>query len=276
MNTVFEYFDYRQFLKDYYDEQKKVSSLFSYRYIAQKVHLDAGYVVKLLQGKVHITAKSIPCFTKLCKLGTREKHYFETLVHFTKAKTQKDIKTWFKQLLDLKSVETKTLAKEQFEFYQKWYYTAIRSLIGIEGFNGDYTHLARRLTPPITIAQAKKAIWLLEKLGLIKKDDDTSSYFLTDAFITTGDAWKALTVRAFQKETMQLAEESLERHPKELRDISTVTIALPGDALPEIRERIAEFRKTIFTLVNEYDTVDEVYELNIQLFPLSLSREVGP
>ena len=83
-------------------------------------------------------------------------------------------------------------------------------------------------------------------------------------------------MRDFQAETLRLARESLERHPKEERDISTVTLAVSRRALPELKERIAEFRKSLLGMVKESPDYDEVYQFNVQLFPVTRNAEHGP
>jgi uncharacterized protein (TIGR02147 family) len=264
--------DYREFLRDFYQDRKNRFSYFSYRFIGSKVGLDPGYVVKLFQGKVHIADKTITRFSELCHFIDKERVYFEVLVPFTKAKSEKEIKFYYERLLQAKSLSVACVDKERFEFYQKWWYSAIRSLIGIEGFSGDYRTLAKRLTPAITPTEAKQGVTLLLKLGMIKQTP-SNTYELTDSFITTGDRWQGLAVRDFQRETIRLAGESLDRHNKDLRDISTVTLSVDKKDLPEIRERVKEFRRSLLSFVNESMEQNEVYQLNVQLFPLTTPRE---
>ncbi len=265
------YLDYRVFLKDYYEARKKSDSYFSYRYMARKLELDAGYIVKLLQEKVHIAEKSIPAICKLCKLSSRDSKYFETLVAFNKSKQQEQSRLLFEKLLSFKEVGAKTLRREQYEYYQKWYYTAIRAYIGCGTFTGDFVGLAKALSPAITVKQAEKAVMLLIRLGLVKKTKN--SFNVTERFITTGKHWHSLAVRTFQEEVIELARQSLQRHDKALRDISTVTVSIAPDDLPEIRDRIRDFRSSILKLAGDTEAADRVYQLNVQFFPLTSNSE---
>lgn len=265
---VFEFLDYRAYLKAHYDRRKEANAAYSYRYIGQKVGLDAGYVVKVFQGKYHIAEKSIPAFIKLCKLGSRQAEYFHTLVHFGKAKSGKQAKLLFERLLSLKSVGSRQVEEHQYEFYRKWYYAAVRSLLGYYEFRGDYKALAERLSPAITAAEARSAIALLEKLDFIRKDG-SGSYRLTDTLITTGEEWRSIAVKTFQEETLRMAAESLYRHAKEVRDISTATVAIAFADLEAIKARIKEFRESILKLAAKSADVDCVYQFNVQWFPLT-------
>ncbi len=266
--NIFDYFDYRKYLKDYYENKKKQNFFFSYRYVGKKVELDPGYLVKVLQGKHHIAQKTISKFIKLCKMDENEGEYFENLVYFGKAKSEKQIKLYFEKLLSLKDAKTIKTEPNQYEYYQKWYYSAIRSLIGCIGFKGDYKSLAEKLSPKISVKETKKAIKLLEKLKFVKKQKD-NTYTLTDTLITTGDEWHSIAIRQFQRETIHLAEESLTRHPKDIRDISTVTMGIHHEDLEEIKELLKEFRSSVMKFTEKSQNPDSVYQLNIQLIPLT-------
>lgn len=268
MKSIFEYLDYRCFLKDFYGEKKSRQSFFSYRLFGAKVGVDASYLVKVLIKARHISDSSIARFADFCGLGDREAEYFEALVHFAKAKSHKESKLYFEKLLSVKSVDANTLLNHQYEYYRKWYHSAVRSVLEYCEFRGDYKALAEKLSPAVTAKEAKESIVLLEKLCLIKKDAG-GVFRMTDTAITTGDQWQSLAIQAFQEETIRLSLESLARHSKKHRDISTVTMNINGQDFEEVRERIKEFRGNVIKFVNEAVSPDRTYQLNIQLFPLT-------
>jgi uncharacterized protein (TIGR02147 family) len=272
MKTIFEYLDYRDFLKDFYDEKKARRSYFSYRLFGSKIGMDASYLAKVLIKSRNIANDAVAAVAGFCGLKGREAEYFETLVHFVKAKSQKESKILFEKLLTLQNVSSRPLLESQYEFYQKWHHSAIRSLLEFHDFRGDYKALGERLSPPIPAREAKKSIRLLDRLGLIKKDRD-GRFRMTDASITTGPQWSSLAIGAFQEETIRLSAESLELHPKKDRDISTITMNIGARNLEDIREKIREFRESIIKYVNEQQSPDRVMQLNIQLFPLSKIEE---
>ncbi|MBF0432472.1 MAG: TIGR02147 family protein [Fibrobacteria bacterium] len=270
--NVFCYFDYRSFLKDFYEHQKSEKSFFSYRYIGQRVGMDNSFLIRVLQGVLHISNKKIDKFIKLCGFNEKEASYFESLVYFGKAKTAKESKLHFEKLLSFKEVSSKELDKNQYEFFQDWYYSAIWSLLNYYPFKGDYKELSEKLTFPITLRQAKKAVKLLEKLELIVKDEK-GIYKVSDLNITTGEKWFSIAIRDYQKKMMRLAEESLDRFKKEERDISTLTMNISPDALSEINELTNQYRQSLKKLANSYPKANGVYQLNIQLFPLTKAEK---
>jgi uncharacterized protein (TIGR02147 family) len=268
MKTIVEYIDYRDFLKDFYEDKKRNNSFFSYRIFGKKVGMDASLLVKVLSKSRHIGSKIIANFIEYLNLKGNEAEYFENLVHFTKSKSDKQSKLYFDKMLSLRDVKKRTLDEYQYEFYQKWYYSAVRLAIECFEFRGDYKELAEQLSPPITIKEAKKSIHLLKRLKLIEQDS-TGKYVLTDSTVSTGDHWRSIAIRTYQEKTIKLSHESLERHAKEIRDISTITMGITSENFEDIREKLKEFRASIIKYVDESSDPDNVYQLNMQLIPLT-------
>ncbi len=78
--SIFDYTDYRVFLSDYYNFQKKQSKAFSYRYFAQKVNLkSSGYYKELVDGKRNLSRTLMVKFFKALKLNKKESEYSKQL-----------------------------------------------------------------------------------------------------------------------------------------------------------------------------------------------------
>lgn len=76
-------------------------------------------------------------------------------------------------------------------------------------------------------------------------------------------------MRHFQTDTMRLATEALESVPAKRRDISTLTLTLAEKDLPLLKERVAEFRRDLVRLAEESDPADSVYQVNVQVIPMT-------
>ena len=274
MISVFDYLDYRSFLRDFYVQQKKTDSFFSYRYVGNKVGMDSSFLIKVLQGHLHISNDRIEKFNKICGFNEKEAAYFEALVHFNKAKSEKESKLYFERMLSINRAKSDKLGENQYEFFQKWYYSAVWAVLDRAPFQGDSKELAAELAPAISAKEAKLALKLLEDLKLVEKDEQ-GAYKTVGLNLTTGKEWRSVAITQYQREMIRMAGESLERFRKEERDISTLTLNIPEAAIPEIRELAADFRESVKKLVNSYSNPDRVYQMNLQLFPLS-RRKVAP
>lgn len=274
MPDLFEHTDYRAFLREYLEARKKKDSFFSIRYFAQKAGTDAGTIVKILQGQLHLSSKRVTGIVEACRFDEREADYFRTLVDFGKAKTGPEIRRTFERLGALKGVSSRTLEENQYAFYQKWHHSAVRAAVGMLPFKGDFRSLAASLVPAISVAQARESIDLLQKLGLVGEGVD-GIWHVTDAVITTGEKWRGAAVREFQKQTLDLAALSLDRDPVDLREHSTVTLTLRRSDLPMLKRRAAEFRQDLLKIAAEATEEDAAFQVNIQIFPMALREKVS-
>ncbi len=269
MTSLFDSLDYRHFLKQHFDKIRKEKNWFSYRMIAQKVKIDPGQLVKILQGQRHISERLIPVFSKFLGLQKKEHEYFTCLVRFNKAKSSSETELYFGKLMEIKDLILPHVDPDQDKFYLKWYHSVIRVLLAFYKFDGDFKKLGSLLSPAISEREAMASVDLLLELGFIEKGPD-GNYTITERFITGGGNRRMLAVRHFQQQTIQLSERSLLNDPPQVRDISSLTISIPEETLGEIREMIAEFRKTILRRVMEITQKPEtVYQLNLQLIPVA-------
>ncbi|NLW32793.1 MAG: TIGR02147 family protein [Fibrobacter sp.] len=275
MNTLFDSLDYRHYLKNHFDKMREEKSWYSYRLIAQKLKIDPGQLVKILQGQRHISERLIPVFSRYLGLEGREEEYFICLVRFNKAKTSSETSLYFEKLMEIKDLVLPKVEPDQDRFYHKWYHSVIRVLLAFYKFDGDYQKLGSLLSPSISARETQESIKLLIDLGFLKKDNN-DEISLTDKFITGGGNWRMLAVRHFQQQTIKLSERSLLNDPPDIRDISSLTISIPKKTLEEFREMVAEFRKTVLRRVMEIpEEPDRVYQLNLQLIPVALVDKDG-
>ncbi|MBN1308329.1 MAG: TIGR02147 family protein [Chitinispirillaceae bacterium] len=272
MIEPFEYLNYRKLLKDLYEDRKAEQPFFSYRYIAQKVGFSsAGFFTNILSGKRNISPEYIFKFAEVFKLKKSETEYFELLVNFDQAKDHSRKRFYFEKILRHKKSKIKITDAQQYEFYSSWYYTAIRELIDISPFKGDFEELAKRVSPPIKASEAKKAVELLEKIGFIRKNVD-GVYEQTDTFITTGYEARSVAITNFLIEMADLAKEAIDRYSREKRDISSLTFTLSEEGFSTIQERLKSFRRELLEIVREdknQKRQDRVYHINFHVFPLT-------
>jgi uncharacterized protein (TIGR02147 family) len=256
-------------MRDLYKERKAEDSHFSYRYIAQKAGFSsAGFFTKILQGTSNISPAFIFRFAEVFKLTKVQTDYFELLVLFNQATLNSEKRHYFEKIVAMRKSRVKTLDPVQFELFNKWYYVAIRELLDVHLFSDDYKELAKKVYPPIKPSEAKEAIATLEKLGLIKRDPN--GYFKRlDAIVSSGDEWESLVIQKYQSETMELAREALYSVPKPQRDISTLTLSISEAGLSRMKEKIRECRRELLEIAKADESADRVYQLNLQLFPLS-------
>jgi len=269
MKPIFEYSDFRLFLRDYLLAAKSRGAKLTYEELGRKVGFTSrGFVTQIIQGTSRIPEDKIGAFGNALSLKKKELEYFELLVHFNQAKTHRTKNESFKKLTSGFKTRIRHIGSDNYEFYSKWYYSAIRSLLGYYPFTGDYKELANQLTPAITPGQAKKAIALLERLSLIVKKED-GCYHVTDRLLTSGDAVDSVALVNFQQVTMDLAKDALETFPKKQRDASTLTLGLSREGYRAAVEKIATLRRELLDIARFDRQIDRVIQVNLHAFPLT-------
>jgi len=268
------YDDFRALLKDRYQDLKNRDPKFSHRYFCHKAGYGSSSAFSdVLSGRRKLGKAAALRLAKALHLSRDEEEYFLDLVDFNQAGTLEEKNLYYAKLLALKGAHLDVLSPEKYEYFSKWYHAAIRELLYFHPCKGDFRELGRRLSPPVPAAQVKKAVLLMERLGLLAKDGQ-GRYRQTSKLVSTHDAAGSLLVENFQAATMQLAREALDRHAPAVRDISTVTATLSEGSLERVKAAIKALRQTVLSLAEQDESVDRVYQLNIQLFPLS--RVHGP
>lgn len=266
MNPIFSYLEYRDYLKDHFEFEKSRKSFYSYRYISSKTGIDASYYVKVLNKQRHIGKTKLSPLTNFLQLQGRELKYFNTLVEFNRTRNSKTTKELFGKLTNIKNSIGERI--DDYSYFSEWYIIPTRELLGIFNFKDNYKELANQFHPPIKESEAKTAIKVLKELEMLECDSDG---FLRpiDAILTAGSQWRSIAVKKFQKKMITNAEKAIDIFPKDERDISSVTISTSKKSMKLISERISQMRQEILEMITSEDEVDGVYQINLQVFPLT-------
>jgi uncharacterized protein (TIGR02147 family) len=268
MISIFNYLDYRRYLRELFDEKKSVSPNFSHRSLMQKLSLRApGHMLLIIQGKRRLTEDIALRLSNYLNFNKKETNYLFTLVRYTNAKTPSEKQFTFEELLSLRLRASTKVEMPSYRFYEKWYYSAIRASLDVEPFSGDYHSLASSLCPPITPAEAKQAIDLLLEIQLVVKDAN-GIIRIAESSISTGDTWQSATIINLQKQFIDLGKESLDRIDKSERDISNLTITVSQETFEVMKKKLRELRSQFLAMACAEQTPDRVLQVNMQLFPL--------
>ncbi|MBI1908864.1 MAG: TIGR02147 family protein [Deltaproteobacteria bacterium] len=267
---LFQYRDYRSFLKDWYKAAKAERSSYSFRLFAKKAgFVSSNFLMLVMQGKRNLTEESLKkCLVGL-GLNKQEQDFFRSLVFFNQAKTHEDKHFYYQQLLrSRKFRQLKPIEKQQYQYYSAWYHPVVRELVVSPEFDGTPEWIARHLFPAIAPAQAAKSIELLEGLGFIEKDKN-GRWQQTSTIISTGPELISVVVHNYHKLLLDLSKQVMDQLSLKDREVSALTLGVKKERLEELRNKIREFRQEILKLVSEDTEPEEVVQLNIQFFPVT-------
>ena len=241
MINLFEYLNYRDFLRDAYEERHASDWRFSHRYIADKAGFDSSMFNKILQGKRNLTERMVSVFADIFCNDAREKSYFANMVAFNQAKNHSESRQYLEKLVATKECKVEDLAKDQFEYFD----------------------------PPITASQVKSSIALLERLSMIKKNPETGFYEQTQGLISSGSESYSTAVNSYIQQNLDVAQTAMDRFDKTERNLSTLAFACDETTYGELVEMVRRFRREILAKVSQCEKPNRVFQLGMQLFPLS-------
>ncbi|HNY32974.1 MAG TPA: TIGR02147 family protein [Fibrobacteria bacterium] len=273
MESLWATTDYRAFLRDWLDAERKARPAVSLRWLAQKLSMDPSLLSKILSQERHVSHSRVQPVCDLLKLEGAEAEYFRLLVHYAKAKSHREAQACFARMAQLRKVSPVPLDDVQVTYWESWIHVALRSLLACGEFRGDWEELGNRLRPRQSARKAREGVLLLERIGLAYRDAD-GIWRVRNAFLKDGSPAQAPMVRHFHRQSLMLSMEAIEGVPKDLRDLSSLTVSLPPDGYPKIVEMVREFRARLLATVDAMDPPDRVYQVSFQVVPLALPGNV--
>ncbi len=237
--------------------RQSINSRYSMRAYAKSLGLDVSMLSRILANKTPVTQKLLARIAVPLSLTPTEYHAFEL------------------EILQRKKNQVKTnpieqafhrLQTEEFEIIQDWYNFVILELTYLPNFQLDEHWIAKKLS--ISEDKAKAALERLLKLQLIIKNDKGQYVAATTHTSAIQDDFTTIAMRIRQKQVLQKAIDSIDLVEITERDQSAVTMAMDPALIPEVKEKIKSFRRSLANYIEKKSKNKErVYEISISLFP---------
>jgi uncharacterized protein (TIGR02147 family) len=254
--------DFRSRLRQELVDRCKKNPRYSLRTFAAQLGLDASTLSKVLNGKRPIGKKTMLSLGSKIGLSAAE---------LTQSLQMRELAKNGGATVD-PGFEFQALAMDQFTVISEWYHFAILELMQVEGFRTDRKWIAKalglnQLTVDLALERLAR-VGMLEVLPNGKWKDISAKHTTAISPDMTTSAQRRL-----QEQFLEKAIEALNRVPIRERDHTSMTMAADRSRLPEARERIKRFRRSLARFLSEGEKLDEVLNLNIALFPLTNLNE---
>ena len=272
MKSVFEYRNYREYIRDFYESRKRCSA-FTWREFAKLAGFSSSGFLKLVcDGKTRLSKVAVEKVLPAMKLSGVQADFFRQMVMFCDSPRPEVRQAAFQQMMSIaQENRVEFLEAKSFEYFSSWANPALRELAPIMK-GATPLEMGHALVPAISAAEARESLELQESLGLLKKDE-CGNYHQTSEGVSSTREVVSATVVNMQKQYAHLAAEALERYTRDYRHISGMTMGVDRRAYERIAAALDEFRKKVAEILSEVNEYDRVYRLNLQLFPLSKKVE---
>ncbi len=275
--TVYDFLDYRAYLRAYYDAAKRTRPSFSFRLFSKLAGLRSPNFLKLvIDGERNLGADSVQRFAAALQLEGVDAEFFGDLVALGQAGTLAEKNRAFERISASRRFRAaRRIDGDLFAYLSHWYGPAIRELAARDDFQEEPRWIAGQLLPSISPTEAAESMKLLLSLGLLVRDAKTGRVVRGEPTLTTEHEVRSLGAAAFHRQMLERAAQSIESVPRELRDLAALTVCVSPETVALVKQRIHQFRESLTELCDSDTRGSTVYQLNVQWFPLSLSKEDG-
>lgn len=243
--------NFSDFLRKQYELRRDKNPKFSLRSFANKLGVDQSLVSKVLNGKRDLSFLSM----KNCleRMEIQEPELSELLAKFSR-----------------KVVYHRAIEEDVFTVVSHWSHFAILELFKLENFSADVNEIAERLN--LTQIVAEESLQRLERFNFLSLSE--GRYSIT----RSNNDWASHTVtsdarRALQKTFLEKSIHALETVPIEKRHHGSYTFAVDSTRVKELKEKIAEFNFQIANMSAQHENLNEVYQFQVSLFPLTQLKD---
>jgi uncharacterized protein (TIGR02147 family) len=268
MKEIVEYTDYRKYIQDYYDERKR-NSAFSWQEFARNAGFSSAVFLKYVcEGKKNLSVSAAGSVASAMGLAGFEQTYFVLMVSYAHAKDDKSKRAAFEERCALANAhKVRVLGSDEFNYFKSWKNPVLRELAPhMPG--AKPLEIAHACKPKISAAEVSETLDFLVKAKLLKKDRD-GNYHQTDKAIKMAPVEAVpLAARDLQRQMGEFALKSIDL-PIAERMMSGYTLGLTRRAYERIKKETEDYYRRVVAIATEEDETEQVYRLNVQLFPLS-------
>ncbi len=272
---IHAYLSYRSFLRDWFEAKKRADSRFSHRLFARRAEIRSPSLMKeIMDGKRDLTPANQDGVLRALGLDREERDLFLALVRLEQAETDAERNAaWEALSASRRFREAQRLADAAMRYLSRGHISAIRELALRDDFRPDPSWIAAELLPRITVTEARAALETLLELGLLVEEE--GRVVPSQLSVATPHEVAGLAAHNYHRDMLARAAESIEAVPPEQRHLLGVTVAIPAALVPLLKIELDRMQERLLDLCDRHAPhAEQVYQINLQLFPLSQAR--GP
>lgn len=272
---IFEFRDYRAYLAATCRHLKATSRSFSHRRFAEKAGFGSqSYFRMVMNGERDISPAAAAKFAAALKLQKRQTRYFEAMVMYNQARGESEKSRYLEDMIALLPPRHVTgLAKQQLEYLTDSLFVILREMTALPDFQEDVEWIRAGLRRNVKPGEIRHALETLERLGLVVRDKDGKLRHSKTSLKTEQGA-RDIEILNYHRQILLESRDAIMTAPYDEWDIASKTIPVPKELLPRVGEILHGSLDEITRLVSEGSRdYNEVYQINMQLFPLTMTKQ---
>ncbi len=262
---IYEYEDYRQFLKGWLSAKIARNSRYSLRGMAQQLGVNPTYLSQVIRKKRNLSLQMAERIVSPLGLQGSEKNYFFCLVQAENAPSLEIKDSYLRQASSLSPKgPIQRLDIDAFKAISQWHHIALLEMSELTHFKWSIPMIAKELK--LHPYEVTEAIERLLRLNLLKQTSPGIYKKTYSAGVFASDkANEAL--RGFHRQLMEKAIDSLPKSNTE-KYVGSQTIAVDPSQMEQAKQIIREFKSKMSVLFEKSSQKTKVYTLLINFFEL--------
>lgn len=256
---------YIECIQEAWDESKTRNPSYSLRALARDLGVSPTGMSLILNKKRPVTIDNAIKWACILKLSAEKKQLFLEAV--TRDSEQRLNPNNRKSTQLEEKIQYMQLTLDQFSMISDWYHLAILNLVGLKTFEHNQKWICSQLG--ISKTQCSEAIERLIRLELLEIKD--KKFIRTPNNINTPSNLPSEAIKNFHRQNIQRAISSIDDTEVDERDITSIMMPIDKTKLAEAKKMITNFRRELSIFLKE-EQGDQVYSLNIQLFPQNVEK----
>jgi uncharacterized protein (TIGR02147 family) len=278
------YTDYRLYLNDFYlyrrSNEGSSRRPYSYAHFSTAADIKSpNYLKLIIDGKRNLSAEMIAKFAKALRLGKDEADEFRALVFYGQAVDPLEKNQFLKDLSQIRAKRDLASGKIDQKTWEKvpnWVTWVVYSMLDQKDVKFEVEELHKLFRSSVKPEQLKVALQSLFDSKQIEIDPQTGALKKNRAMVESAEDVPVELVRKLQTELIYLGLESLFRDSPKDREFGAFTLALTKEEFERVRFELRKMRKAIqkdIMMKREFSKGERVYQLNMQLFPVTNSAD---
>ncbi len=254
---------YRQVLKQDYEKRLAKNNAFSIRSYSRYLNIPQSTLLGVLNNKRDLPLRYVDLLINKMELAPSEKGLFEKSVRLSK-----------QNLKEIGSVKIdnsdERVFDEQIDFdiISSWKYLAFLNLFKLTDNQFDPENFSKRLGISVQEVEKLKSDLLLREY--IQERD--GRYFRSNTKFSSTQDIKSKALKYAHLDILDLAKDKIDSVDIEDRFYSSTIFPVKKEKIVQAKKIIREFRDKLSDFLSDNPS-DEVYNLSVQLFPLTENKE---
>ncbi len=278
--TLGEYTDFRLYLKDVYEFRRRTEStgMRAYSYSTFSAAADIrspNYLKLIIEGRRNISDDMITKFARALRLNRLDTEEFRALVRYGQANEPMDRNQFLKELSDLRSKRAFAAGEINQQNWDKvpdWIGWVLFAMSEQSRVDFDPASLQKLFRAKASTEDIKASLQKLLDSGDLARSEATGDVYKARDLVESPQDLPVALIRKLQAELIYLGIESLFRDSPKEREFGAMTVALTEEEFNQVRFELRQLRKRLqrdASVKRKTTKADRVYQMNIQLFPLT-------